>query len=328
MSQPVKINEIDFNNLQLSKPKMLGQKKIIRFRYKGNRFLLQTPVIKYENEINKNNDICEINLPINCENEEHTGQLKDFLMKFDKFVINKGKENCLNWFGRSTQIKYKSIVRIAVNPSELYKNGVFKLKMKGNEEDIKITRNRQLERIEPSEIPRKCLVKAVIEPYAIWLNGTNFGVYIKPVLLDFRDLPEDIDFVEDSEDYDDIDILDTEMEFNIKKEYTESGDDFKELADNVTEFHETNSPTHLTYDQTEHMEKIDEESSGEVNSQDEKEKAESDDEPPERNILNGFNLSVTSHDDDEEIANNVINDIEEGIAEQVSKPELLHAMAT
>ena len=218
MSKPHKIDQIDFDKIGLCKPKLLKSSKIdklIKFKYNGNRLLIQTPELKYDNDVINSNSIYEINLPISCTEKEMTPELLNFLLNLDKFVMSKGKTNCQQWFGSAKQIKYKSIVRKATVPNEISKNGVFKLKMKKNDKDIKITKNRQFEPIDISEIPDKCVVKAIIEPFAVWVKKNEFGVYLKPVLLDFRETFEEINFLDDSSDeVNDIDILETEMEYS------------------------------------------------------------------------------------------------------------------
>lgn len=216
MSVPCKPDQIDLNDISLGKPKILKNRKIVKISYKGGRFLIQTPELYYDNDISIQNGICEMNIPICCVNKKDTNSLMDFWIKFNKFIIDSGTVNSINWFGESSQIKFKSVIRKAINPSELNRNGVFKLKMKENDKSVKITRNRQRQKITTDQIPKSCLLKSVIEPCVIWIDNVNntFGVHIRPVLLDFRDEPKDVEFLDDSDSDSEYmnDILETEME--------------------------------------------------------------------------------------------------------------------
>ena len=45
--------------------------------------------------------------------------------------------------------------------------------------------------------------------YVIWIKNDGFGIFTKPVLLDFREFSETVTFVDDEEDSDDL--IDTEI---------------------------------------------------------------------------------------------------------------------
>ena len=71
-----------------------------------------------------------MNLPIKSNSQDKTDLLINFWQKFDKFLIENGKKNCLKWFGESNQIKYKSIIRNTTIKDDIFENGAFKLKTK------------------------------------------------------------------------------------------------------------------------------------------------------------------------------------------------------
>lgn len=233
MSKPLKISNINFNEISLSNIVEKNNRKIIRLSYNNRRFLIQTPDLLYKKNIIQNKNIYELNIPLYCNDKSKNSELLNFFRDFDKFLVEKGKENSSIWFknAKSTKIRYKSIIRQANSDNEIFSNGVFKLKMK-NDNNIKITN--EMDSCELDDLSEISLYKTkiVFEPYAIWVSDIGFGLYIKPVLLDFS-IIEEVTFLEDSED-DICDILDTEIENTIINQ-SEVLETMNKLDENVEE---------------------------------------------------------------------------------------------
>lgn len=339
MTKPLTLSEVDFSKLELEKPNVKSKKTTIRFKYDGDRFLVQLPVIKFRRDIMINKNVCEWNIPINCLVGENTEKLKEFLSNLDRYVIEKGKINCLEWFKQTTQIKYKSVVRIALQADELYKNGVFKLKNKKNDPEITLTKNRGLKKITIDEVPLRSNSKMAVELVAIWIIGTNFGVHIKPAKMDFR---ETVDFADDSDEEDEDDILDTEMESMVRRDFSESSIMASEVTRTdrvINNFVNTNNKTNLVHNKIEEVSESSDSSDNDApDSQSIREifgtqvdesnedKVEQDKVEQDKEIENMFKeqqqmleCAEESSCSEDEIASTVITDLENGIAEQIKK---------
>ena len=213
---PLTLKEVDFNKIQLNEVQKMNNRKIVKLSYNNERFLIQTPELYFTKNIVKNNNIYELNIPLFCHNESKNNFLLNFFNKIDHFMIEQGKANSAKWFETKNKIKYKSIIRKTNIQHKIYKNGVFKLKMK-NTNDVKITLEQQNKPFNIFSLPELSKIKLVFEPYAIWITKDGYGLYIKPVLLDFR-LIYDVSFADDSED--EYDILDTEFDMTTVAQST------------------------------------------------------------------------------------------------------------
>lgn len=214
---PYKIKNINFNNIRLGKLNGNGNKKSILLKYddekKGvSRFLIQTPELKFINNLKNKKNWTEIDILLNGKSEKKVNEFISFLKNLDEFLINEGKKNSKIWFGDSTSIKYKSIIRNSIKTDELFKNGIVKLKILPG---TKITRNHQTQNINLKDLQDNTSLKMILEIYALWISEMGFGLYLKPILIDERKVNNEYDnikFLEDSEDNDILnEIIDTEI---------------------------------------------------------------------------------------------------------------------
>ena len=210
MNNPIPIKNIDFKKIQVSNNFIIkNNKKIIKLKYNNSRFIVQTPELFFKKNIIAHKNILEFIIPILCSDQSKNTLFKNFLTNMDNFIVNCAKQKQSTWFNPSAKVKYKSLVRQYNNGDDIYNNGIFKIKMK-KKNNVKITSEMQTESIDLNTIPILSKVKLAFEFFGIWINENSFGLYIKPLLLDFRYI-NNIDFTLDSDDsYDDI----LETEFN------------------------------------------------------------------------------------------------------------------
>lgn len=202
--------KVNFDNINFD-INIKKNKKIVNLQYNNKNFYIQTPELLFKKSIDVNNNILEINIPL-FELSNNDDGFKNFLKSLDSFIISKATENSNEWFDvNANEIKYKSIIRNSNLSDKIYKNGVFKLKMKDYliNKEYSLTKNNQSERINISDIPEHCKLKIVFQVCCLWIKNDGFGIFTKPVLLDFREFSETVTFVDDEEDSDDL--IDTEI---------------------------------------------------------------------------------------------------------------------
>jgi len=180
-------NEIDFNQLDFSKPKqnsMGGQQIFMNIPYKSqdeSKIRIQTPVCGLPFGVNEYKG--KYSLDLQLQGESCT-EIKDFFNEFDKHILETAYENSFSWFKKSM---HESVIQ------ELYKrqtkqNGNYppmfraKLPFKHDEFDGKIYNNKQ-EEIGLKDITKGCKVQAIIENTGIYFVSKDFGVSWKIIQL-------------------------------------------------------------------------------------------------------------------------------------------------
>lgn len=219
MKKPFRISEIKLDNILYSNPVIKDDKTNILLKYNSNdkkqQFLIQTPELVSISKPKLNKDVYEINVGLQTKSSKKIANLLKFIENLDNKIESLGKNNN-EWFNGNNAI-YKKLVRSDPN----YPNGILKLKVKKNNipKYLKVTKNKQAENGLLEEINDASKIKLVIDIFGLWIRKRNnsyyYGIYLKPVLIDYREeIVEDISFIEDSDsDNENInEILDTEFE--------------------------------------------------------------------------------------------------------------------
>jgi hypothetical protein len=233
MKKPFRISEINLDNIIYSNPVVEDEKQNILLKYKHNykrqQFIIQTPeLICLSSPILKNN-IYEINIDLQAKSSKKINNLLDFINRLDNKMEKLG-ENNNDWFNNKKGI-YRKIIR---DDSE-HPNGILKLKVKKNNipKYLKVTKNKQTETAILSDMKDGYKIKLVIDVFGLWIRKKNdiyyYGIYLKPVLIDYREDVEEISFIEDSDsDSDNInELLDTEYEQQYNNTETTIMDNIK-----------------------------------------------------------------------------------------------------
>ncbi len=235
--KPYRIDQIDMDRIRYSEVKGQGNRRCVFLRYddpqRGEEKLrFQTTELFNTNDVVSKGSLWELDVPLYGKSVRKTEKLIDFLRKLDEKFVSDGRENLKEWFGNNRNIRYKSIIRTSYEPDEYTVNGMIKLKIgtAKSSEATDVTLNGR-QSIDASQIKGNSHLKMILECNALWLTDEGFGLYLKPLLIDYRPIA-DIKFLEDS-DEDDIPIYDTEMEpsggsnhvfIDTATEVTEEGD--------------------------------------------------------------------------------------------------------
>ena len=214
--QPYRTSEIDFSNVVYTKTKETSKKKIILIKYMDNNKLsnlvFQTPTLFNIHEPIIGNGYGEIDVALYGKDKDKINKFSSFLHDLENKIKDDAQLNARSWFNldASNEINFQKIIR----ESEQY-NGVLKLKIIQNNDFETILQYNNNKKMELSMIPSSSWVKVLLEVYALWIKPNNdFGIFLRPVLAEFKKDVYSYNFVEDSEEEEDNDVPDTE--FNSK----------------------------------------------------------------------------------------------------------------
>lgn len=214
MKKPFRISEIKLDNILYSNPVIKDDKKNIFLKYnnstKKQQFLIQTPELTCLSTPKLKNDIYEITVELNGNSSKKVSNLINFFDNLDDKINKLGNQNS-KWFKNKKSL-YKKIIR-----NEDSETRLLKLKVKKNNipKYLKVTRNKQSDIALIEDIQKGNKIKLVLDIFGLWIREKNnvsyYGIYLKPVLIDFRsEIVEDISFIEDSDS--ENEVLDTEFE--------------------------------------------------------------------------------------------------------------------
>lgn len=215
MQEPYKIWSINVDNIIYKNQKETKDKKIIFIKYEDDthskNMVFQLPTLN--NNINLSNNEIEININSNDEKEN---KIIDFLNLIDTKVIKDAKIHANSWFSHvkdKSKINYHHILKSENN------NSYYALKLKIiDSKDFKtnLILNNDIEnRLDINNMPIDGKLKLVLEFYAVWIHGNNFGILLRPIIISFIDSMEadyNYKILEDSDsDEDDLFIRSTEI---------------------------------------------------------------------------------------------------------------------
>ena len=225
--KPYKINQIDFSRIIYHDVSGSDNRKSVLLGYNDpdegeKRLLFQTTELRNINSLVDRGTYYELDIPLYGKSEKRVDLLVDFFKNLDTTFINEARQKHREWFGSTSNIKYKSIIRNNTVDMEnpIFSNGIIKLKiLKNKNSNTKITSNKTQTNIDIHDLSKDCYVKMILECFALWITKEGFGLYLKPILIDERSTQDDISFVNDSEDDENKevnDIIDTEIGTHVK----------------------------------------------------------------------------------------------------------------
>jgi len=213
---PYRISEIDINNICYTDIKVNNKKTIVYLKYNDNNkfknIVFQTPTFMSLYVPKIKNDIYELDIPLIGKEQHKINKFINFLESIDRKIIKDAKHNN-KWFEKFVNVKSMKFQRIIREPTDKNNtNGIIRLKLlKTNDFETIIQNNSS--RVEIEEINKDCWLKCILELYAIWINDNGFGIFIRPVLLNFKPCPKisyNYKLIEDSDDNENaFDVVDT-----------------------------------------------------------------------------------------------------------------------
>ena len=216
--KPLKINEINFNQIFYGKIKENQNKKIILVKYKSNNnkltnFVFQTPTLLSLTKPIVYNDYTELDILLESKNN-NIDKFYNFLNTLEDNVKEHAKIYASRWFNtcNNNTVNFQKIIR---------DNNTFKIKLiKNNDFETIIQLNNEI-KIEYDKIPEtiheNSWCKTILDFYAIWINSNNdFGIFLRPILISFTlKNVYNYNFLEDSDSDNECNIPDTEITNNI-----------------------------------------------------------------------------------------------------------------
>jgi hypothetical protein len=222
LQEPFRIHQIDYNNIVYTKIKTNETKKIIFIKYNEDKnnhkpFVIQIPTLLNLNDpVKITEDYYELEIPLITQEKDKSTGLINFFEELDKKIVQDAKTNSKTWFegiSGTSSIKYKKIIK----ESDLYKDGLVKIKIINNNEFKTLLQIENKKRINIKELPVNSWCKMLVEVYAVVINIQNntFSLFLRPIILSFKEKEVsnyNYKFLEDSDsEKEDVDIPDSEI---------------------------------------------------------------------------------------------------------------------
>jgi|UniRef100_A0A6C0HUY8 hypothetical protein len=247
---PYRISEIDINNICYTDIKVNNKKTIIYLKYNDNNkfknIVFQTPTFMSTYVPKIKNDIYELDVPLMGKEQNKINKFISFLESIDKKIIKDAKNNN-KWFEKFANVKSMKYQRIIREPTDkTNKTGIIRLKLLKTNDFETIIQN-TTSRMEIEEINKDCWLRCILELYAIWINENGFGIFVRPVLLNFKPCPKisyNYKLIEDSDDEPAFDVVDTLNNFDNSSIFIRSE---SEITSSILEM-PTNANTSETID--------------------------------------------------------------------------------
>lgn len=218
-NEPLKISNVNVDNIVYSKFKKSNDKKIILTKYNKLNFVFQTPTLLTLPKTSNTS----LEVALVGKEKSKVARFLTFLNNLEKKVKIDAQMNAETWFDVNINtINFQKLVR----ESDNYSTGTLKLKLV-NTPDFKtrleLNTNGVHKRIDYENIPSQSWCKMILECYAVWINSDNdFGIFLRPVLLSFTQRQENLynyNFV-DSDSDNEADVLDTEITSHLNMSST------------------------------------------------------------------------------------------------------------
>lgn len=215
MQEPYKTWNINIDNIVYKNQKETKNKKIIFVKYEDDENLknmvFQLPTLNNSIALSDN----EIEIDIDINNYERGNKIIEFLNLIDTKVIKDAKIYANTWFSHvkdKSKINYHHILKSVNND-----NYTLKLKIIDSK-DFKtnlILNNDNENKLDIHNLPTDGKLKLILEFYAIWIDGNNFGILLRPVVISFiNEIEADYNYkiLEDSDsENDELFIRSTEI---------------------------------------------------------------------------------------------------------------------
>lgn len=212
--EPLRIQQVNLNNLSYTKIKEEKNKKIIYIKYENNKPLVfQCPPLSNENLPKKiTNEYFELEIPLITQEHSKQDKTVEFIQLLDKKIREDAKNNAKIWFDENEKtFTQKSLIK----ESDKYEFGVLKIKIikTSSFETLLLADNRK--KIAMKDIPTNSWIKMLLEVYSVVINTETkkFYLFLRPIALSFKekvDMKYNYKFLEDSsssnEDIPDSDV--------------------------------------------------------------------------------------------------------------------------
>ena len=219
-STPLKLSEIDFDNIVYKDIKSNSKKTVVFLKYRKKNslknFVIQTPTFLNINEPIQNKTHWDLEIPIFGKKEKKVEEFADFFNKLDDKIMYDARIHSSKWFGNFDiqEINYQKTIRESDNKK--FKNGTFKVKILNNVDFKTMIQLNNSQKITMEQVPRNSWVKMIFEIQALWINKNGFGIFLKPILISFTPIEIQVyKFLEDSEDEIE-DVIDSENDIFMK----------------------------------------------------------------------------------------------------------------
>merc|ERR1711871_226580 len=231
--KPYRISEIDLDKIVYTNIKDGKNKKVIYLKYdndSNNILSFQTTSLISLEDVKGKNGFYEIDIPLYGTNKGKVNQLVEFLKKLDKKIIEDAKKNSKKWFSGMKNITYKSVIRSSSNKTSEYNNGVLRIKITENSINSPILIDGT-----GKNIKKNSDIKMILECYAIWITNNGFGLYLKPVLMSFKEKKQEIKYQYQLLDESDDEIEQIEDVIDTEVNPTSHSAFIQEVLDNCSE---------------------------------------------------------------------------------------------
>ena len=227
-STPLKLSEINMDNIVYKEIKSNSKKTVVFLKYKKKNalknFVIQTPTFLNINEPVKNKNHWDLEIPIFGKKEKKINEFANFFNDLDEKIMYDARIHCNKWFSNFDiqEINYQRTIRESTNKK--FKNGTFKIKILNNVDFKTLIQLNNTTKITMDQVPKNSWVKMIFEIQALWINANGFGIFLKPILISFTPIEIQVyKFLEDSEDEIE-DIIDSENDIFMKGSKTQVND--------------------------------------------------------------------------------------------------------
>lgn len=193
---PYLIDQINIDNICYTDIKSTDKKTIIYLKYmdhtKLKNIVFQTPNLLSVYNVKEKDSITTLDVPLVGKSDNKIDKFVHFLNSIDNKIIKDAKTNS-KWFklfSHHKTMKYQKIIRESEDPQ--YSDGIIRFKiLKTNDfNTIVQINNKKVNPIvlnnDPERLSNNHWVKSILEIYAIWINDNGFGLFIRPILMDFK----------------------------------------------------------------------------------------------------------------------------------------------
>ena len=212
---PFRLDEIKFENIRYTEVKHLSDKTIIYTQYENRNklcdFVIQSPSLLNINLPEKSGSSYNLDIPLKGQNDNKTDLFIGFLNNLDRTIINDAKNNS-SWFDNFI-VDDNMTFHKTIRDSDDYKNGMFRAKIVKTSDFETLLQINNKDKINTKNVPKDSYVKMILEVYAIWVNSSGFGIFIRPVLISFKPIIRKVynyKLLDDSSEEED-DVVNTEI---------------------------------------------------------------------------------------------------------------------
>ena len=193
---PYTIDQLNVENICYTDIKSTDKKTIVYLKYMDNNkmknIVFQTPNLLSVYDVKEKNSINTLDIPLVGKSDNKISKFVHFLNSIDNKIIKDAKNNS-KWFklfSHHKTMKYQKIIRESDDPQ--YSDGIIRFKILNTNDFTTIIQinNKKVDPLvlnkDPQRISNNHWVKSILEIYAIWITDNGFGLFIRPILMDFK----------------------------------------------------------------------------------------------------------------------------------------------